>query len=348
MNALSILKALKADPYHDEKGRFSSAPESVKNVIDSLNEKYPVNPENEKERLFLANGKRAGSFELDHREGRLRIRSIISDEPGSGVGSLILKRILTAADKEGVTTELTASSKGHQALSTDQLKAWYGKHGFVNEPGYDESLGYLIREPKTKKEDMPLVIKSDTPELQIVYGEVYAPDRLDAQDEFMTRDEIRKMAHEFIRSGKMGQIDVLHNNNIVQGCSVVESFIARDDDPTFIPHSWVVGVHVGDPDLWASIKKGDLNGFSMEALVQRDEQSRSIEIPSVVRGKTTKSEDHEHEFYVSYDNKGNFKGGITNTINAHYHTIIAGTHTEIAQGHSHRFSAVDNSLLVTQ
>lgn len=193
---------------------------------------------------------------------------------------------------------------------------------------------------------MPIVCKSD--EQQIVYGEVYAPNRPDAQGEYMERGEIRKMAHEFIRSGKMSQIDVLHNNKVVKGCSVVESFVADDGDTRFIPGSWVVGVHVPDGELWSSIKKGDINGFSMEALVSRHDREVEVEIPPVVTGLTSKSEDHEHKFYVTYDDKGQFKGGVTDTVNGHHHAIAAGTHTQETAGHTHRFSSVDNVQIMDE
>jgi hypothetical protein len=188
---------------------------------------------------------------------------------------------------------------------------------------------------------MPLVLKSE--EQHIVMGEVYAPNRPDAQGEYMSAVEIRKMAHEFIRSGKMGQIDLMHGNKIVNGASVVESFVAEDGDSRFLPGSWVIGVHVPDPTLWSAIKKGEINGFSMEALVTRHDMEVEVEIPPVVTGMTSKCEDgHEHQFFVTYDDKGQFKGGRTDVVNGHSHSIVAGTHTQDAEGHRHRFSSVDN------
>jgi hypothetical protein len=195
------------------------------------------------------------------------------------------------------------------------------------------------------KEESKLVIKSE--ELQIVMGEVYAPNRPDAQGEYMTAVEIRKMAHQFIRSGKMGQIDLMHGNKVVKGASVVESFVAEDDDTRFLPSSWVIGVHIPDTGLWESIKKGDINGFSMEALVTRHDMEVEVEIPPVVTGMTSKSEDHQHKFFVTYDALGQFKGGITDTINGHFHSIVAGTHTQDAAGHRHRFSSADNVRIVS-
>jgi hypothetical protein len=194
---------------------------------------------------------------------------------------------------------------------------------------------------------MTLALKKDRPDQQIVMGEVYAPLRPDAQGEFMTAENIEKLAHDFIRSGRMGQIDVMHNNEVVPGCSVVESFIAQKDDKVFIPGSWVVGVHVPSPQLWKAIKTGKINGFSMEALMSRSDRMVEIDIPPVCTGLTSKSDDgHQHKFYVTYDSTWNFKGGTTDMVNGHKHDIYAGTHTQDTQGHSHRFSSVDNIEIV--
>lgn len=184
-----------------------------------------------------------------------------------------------------------------------------------------------------------LVVKSD--DQHLIFGEVYSPMRPDAQGEYMTAGDIQKMAHEFIRSGKADRIDVMHGNKTVTGASVVESFVADEGDTRFLPGSWVIGMHVPDPALWSSIKKGEINGFSMEALVTRHDMEVDVEIPPVVTGLTSKQDDHQHKFFVTYDQKGQFKGGITDVVNGHSHAIVAGTHTQPSNGHNHRFSSVD-------
>jgi len=73
-----------------------------------------------------------------------------------------------------------------------------------------------------------------------------------------------------------------------------------------------------------------------------------LHIPPVVTGKTCKSEGHEHTYYVTYDETGKFKGGVTDTVNGHFHSILAGTHTQKSEGHSHRFSSVDNVHVTIQ
>lgn len=201
----------------------------------------------------------------------------------------------------------------------------------------------FLRILKAETVDQPL------PEQQMVWAEVYAPMRPDADGEFMTAETIRKMAHDFMRSGKLDQIDLQHNNKAVKGCYVVESFVAKDDDPTFIPGSWVVGIHIPNEDVWDMVKKGELNGFSMEAEVHMEEVEVEIEIPPVVSGETSvhKGEkgDHSHKFYVSYKEDGEFAGGHTDVQDGHRHIIKAGTVTEECQGHRHKFSSVDNVVV---
>jgi hypothetical protein len=189
------------------------------------------------------------------------------------------------------------------------------------------------------------VVKSDAPHQRIVMGEVYAPNRPDSDGEFMTAEEIQKMAHDFVRQQRMDQIDQEHQNETTDGITVVESFIARKGDPDFIPGSWVVAVHIPDDETWNKVLKGEINGFSMEALVNREDQEREIEMDDVVTGRTTTTKGdgaHEHTFGVKYGPNGEFLGGrTTKAEDGHYHLIRRGTHTEEANGHIHTFSSVD-------
>lgn len=194
---------------------------------------------------------------------------------------------------------------------------------------------------------MTLVVKkSEDEDRRLVYGEVYAPNRPDADKEFMKPADIEEMAHDFMRRMKQDQIDTQHDNEVVPNVVVVESFIARKGDPDFIEGSWVVGVHVNDDDTWEKIKKGELCGFSLEALVKYEDVEVEVEIPPIVSGVTSKSEDHTHKFFVTYDKDGNFKGGVTDEVDGHKHAIIRGTRTEKAEGHTHTFSAVDDIEIV--
>ncbi len=194
-----------------------------------------------------------------------------------------------------------------------------------------------------KPTDTSIVLKKTDDEWQVVWGEVYAPMVPDSQGDFMTADEIRKALYAYMRSNRLGQIDVNHDNRLY-GCWAVEMFIARDDDSIFIPGSWVAGVHIPSPDLWAKVKSGELNGFSMEILAVRSEATLEMVIPDVLTGLTEITDGHDHSFQVTFDDDGNFAGGQTNTVAGHSHPIRRGTATEEVNGHTHRFSYVEGLI----
>lgn len=190
-------------------------------------------------------------------------------------------------------------------------------------------------------QDRQVVFKSVSDAKRIVWGEVYAPNRCDSDKEFMRAPEIEKMAYNFMRSMKLDSVDSQHNNILVDGCCVVESFIARKGDPDFIEGAWVIGMHIDNDVMWGKVMKGEINGFSMEALVVKAPTIVEMGIPPVLGGMTQKAEGHSHTFKVNYNEDGTFMGGKTDMVEGHYHDIFRGTITETVNGHSHRFSHVE-------
>lgn len=176
---------------------------------------------------------------------------------------------------------------------------------------------------------------------QIAYGEVYIPMVPDSQGDFMTADEIEKMAHEFMKDGLLRGVDTEHDLQD-NGSIVVESFIVRKGDPDFIEGAWVAAVWVTD-ELWPLVKSGELGGFSMYGKGERVPTMITIEVPDdgIVKGETEEQEDHTHIFMLRFDDEGNFLGGETNQVNGHYHSITKGTVTEESEDHRHRFSFVE-------
>lgn len=177
---------------------------------------------------------------------------------------------------------------------------------------------------------------------QIAYGEVYIPMIPDSQGDFMTSEEIEKMAHRFMKDGFLRSVDTQHDL-ADNGSIVVESFIVRKDDPDFpIAGSWVAAVWVPD-DLWPLVKSGELGGFSMYGKGERIPTMITIEVPDngILKGETATTEDHTHKYTLRFDAVGEFLGGETNVVNGHSHKINKGTVTEEEEDHRHRFSFVE-------
>jgi len=179
-------------------------------------------------------------------------------------------------------------------------------------------------------------------EFHYVYGEVYAPDIVDTDGESMTAEDIQKMAHDFIASGLVRALDTEHNNQLC-GAEIVESFIARKGDPDYAEGAWVLGVRMTEGPLWERVKSGDLNSFSVEALVTKVPSDRELPNLGFVAGTTLLPvakdgvEPHKHAFFLQFDNQGRVVFGKTDVVADHYHEIIGTVTTEQAMGHAHRF-----------
>ncbi len=207
---------------------------------------------------------------------------------------------------------------------------------------FDLDTGETVRVRKSEEtEEKQIGIKKVDEELRIVWGEVYVPWVPDSQGDFMTPAEVRKMAHRFLLDGRTGKVDLQHDNRVNYGSAVVESFITREDDPLFVPDSWVVGVWIPNDQVWEAVKAGELNGFSIEARVLAKEAEIELDVPEEIQGKTATSHGHSHAFTVRFDEEGRFQGGETDTVDGHSHKIVRGTVTEAADGHSHRYSFLE-------
>jgi len=180
-------------------------------------------------------------------------------------------------------------------------------------------------------------IRKSDEDRQIVYGEVYAPNRIDTQGEMMLPEDVELMAHRYMRLKLDQAIDIRHNN-IAISAYAVESFIAREGDPDFTEGAWVLGVKIEDEDVWSDIKTGKLNGFSFQAMVKYASADVEIELIRDQVGKTELAEDHEHFYFVQLNENGNvLKGRTSKAEDGHFHLIGRASVTHEASGHSHRF-----------
>ena len=203
-------------------------------------------------------------------------------------------------------------------------------------------LELVTNEEASKKQQVYISLKEDPrkdEELQVVYGEVYAPNRVDTDKETITSYDVRKMAHDFLSTGKIENIDIQHDL-VKSGCTVVESFIARPNDPDFTEGSWVLGVKCTD-EVWALVKSGNLNGYSFYGTSKKYPATVLVEVAKQIAGITELSTaeiipEHSHTFIVNMDNDGQIVSGKTDKVLGHSHILKYGTATEEALDHSHR------------
>ena len=190
-----------------------------------------------------------------------------------------------------------------------------------------------------------IVVKAD--EQRLLFAEVYSPLHVDTDGEAMTAEDIRKMAHNFLASGRVTKIDVQHNQK-ESGCVVVESFIARKNDPDgFIKDSWVLGIHVPSDDVWEAVKKGELNGLSFFGSVQKVPARARVIVTRKMVGQTEESmagllPAHSHDVTINFSENGRVMEGFTERAVGHTHRITKATATETDWDHGHRLVLVEN------
>ena len=108
------------------------------------------------------------------------------------------------------------------------------------------------------------ILKTDT-ENHFVNGIVYEPMVEDSQGNYMTETEITKAAHWFMKNG--GDVDLQHCFKKCEGAEVVESYIAKCDmeieGQEVKKGTWLMTMEITDANVWKSIQKGEITGFSM-------------------------------------------------------------------------------------
>ena len=198
-------------------------------------------------------------------------------------------------------------------------------------------------EVQSISKSMNLRVRSDGEWERVVFAEVLVPEVPNVFNDYWTRPAIRHAAYTFMMEG-FG-IDVEHDNVDVAGtgAAVVESFIARANDPDgFIEGSWVVGMKILDDALWEGVMSGEINGYSYEALVEFFSGFITLVDDGIRQGTTEPDleDGHTHEFVVLVGMDNRPIDGGTSVTDGHSHVILSHTVTEESDGHVHRYNLV--------
>lgn len=130
--------------------------------------------------------------------------------------------------------------------------------------------GIILKSGDTNMEKTLSRVQKDDKK-KIVYGVVYAPDEVDTQDEFATKEEIEKAAWEFMKDLRNQNVDTMHNFEKA-GAYVAESWLIKGRDSLFPEEkegTWCVGIKIEDDTLWKSLEAGEFEGLSMAGVAER-------------------------------------------------------------------------------
>ena len=131
--------------------------------------------------------------------------------------------------------------------------------------------GLTLKTKEGQRAQVFEIIKTDD-ERMVAYGIVYAPDQEDAHGDTASADTIRKACYEFMREGRLKNIDTEHSFT-TESAYVCECWLVRKGDELFPSEpegAWAVGIRIGDPDLWKQLKAGDLTGISLAGIARME------------------------------------------------------------------------------
>ncbi len=158
-------------------------------------------------------------------------------------------------------------------------------------------------EPAFEKE-IPIFINKAEEAKKLVYGIVYEPDVVDTQGDFATAEEIEKAAHNFMENAR--NIDLQHNFKAGYG-SLQESYIAPADfkigETNIKKGAWVIVTKATD-EVWESIQKGEITGYSMGgSAVKTAVEENKLEKQEINSDEVKGFFNVVKSFFVKSDNK---------------------------------------------
>ncbi len=109
-------------------------------------------------------------------------------------------------------------------------------------------------------------------------GIVLEPDIVDAQNDTYSADDIRDAFEKYAEHFR--NVGLMHKTMINDKVSILENYLAPADfqsgDVTVKKGTWLMGVRVNDPALWAGVKDGSITGFSIGGSAIRKPVSQGV------------------------------------------------------------------------
>ena len=184
-------------------------------------------------------------------------------------------------------------------LTVDELQDTYVELiSFVENPANKSEFMYF-------SEDKFENFKAIDEDKRIVIGCAMMPNRKivrkDAEGNpyfvFFSEETVRKCQELFFKKGEIDKTNVDHSVNRKSDVSVVESWIVEDpemDKSKFLGYSdipkgsWFVSYKVDNDELWQKIKRGAVQGFSVEGLfkqtVVNEDEKVETEMQAILDG----------------------------------------------------------------
>ena len=151
----------------------------------------------------------------------------------------------------------------------------------VTEPAIESDFVFFSKDKDIVKE----AFSSD--EKHMVYGAVLRPDfpiyRYDGENEYyleFTSESIERMARDYMMNYRQGNVTIQHEE-YANEVFMVESWIKQDMDKDksvsvgldkSLPiGTWFCGFYVNNNDIWERIRRKELKGFSVEAMIDLED-----------------------------------------------------------------------------
>jgi len=174
------------------------------------------------------------------------------------------------------------------SVEIDEENSFIDAVALVTEPAIMSNFIALRSHVRKEREPFPIALVSE--ERRELLGaalipglEIYRKDDKTGEEYYLTftPEAIRKAAQIFMKKGSQANLNMQHTDTPAK-TYIYQSYIVDDSrgmpSPTGLnlPNgSWVLGAKVESPEVWAEVKAGRANGFSIEGMVVFSKQAEN-------------------------------------------------------------------------